>query len=166
MKKPMRRTFSDYRTNHEILAACCYAILFSGLLVRAADEPSILIVNSYHQGFPWSDGEIEGISKRLQEKYPNLQPCIEHLDAKRLADMPHGGATKDLFATKFAGRKFEVVFAVDNPALEFTIATRKELFPDAAVVFCGINGFSSEMLAGQSRITGVAELFVNALPPP
>ena len=158
MTKPIVLNFKGYRPGRGLFAACCCTILFSGLLASAADEPSILIVNSYHQGFPWSDGEIEGIARTLQEKYPNLQPWIEHLDAKRLAEMPHVRAAKDLFAKKFAARKFDVVFAVDNPALEFTIATRKELFPDAAVVFCGINGFSSKMLAGQSRITGVAEL--------
>ncbi|MFP4348496.1 MAG: ATP-binding protein [Thermodesulfobacteriota bacterium] len=45
--------------------------------------PTILILNSYHQGYVWSDNEIAGIRTRLQEAYPELEPPIEHMDAKR-----------------------------------------------------------------------------------
>jgi signal transduction histidine kinase/ABC-type uncharacterized transport system substrate-binding protein/ActR/RegA family two-component response regulator len=139
-------------------AVCCGVVFLAVLTASAADSPNILILNSYHQGFQWSDEELAGIVQTLQQKYPNLEPCIEHLDAKRLSRMVHGDTMKALFAKKFAGRGFDLVFAVDNPALEFVFQTRQELFPDVPVVFCGINDYTPEMLTGQKRVTGVAQL--------
>lgn len=162
MKKPMRPASTGCLPPQGPFAVCCVVAFLAALAVNAADSPHILILNAYHQGFQWSDEELTGIVQTLQQKYPNLEPCIEHLDAKRLSKMPHGQAKTTLLAAKFAGRKFDLVFAVDNPALEFAIQTRKELFPDVPVVFCGINDYTPAMLAGQNGITGVAQLLYPA----
>jgi hypothetical protein len=48
--------------------------------------PQVVILNSYHQGEEWSDAEIAGVATALQERYPDIAPSIEHLDAKRFPE--------------------------------------------------------------------------------
>lgn len=58
---------------------------------------------------------------------------------------------------KYAGHRHHLILALDNPALEFLLSCRQELFPGTPLVFAGINGFRPEMLSGQNKITGVAQ---------
>jgi signal transduction histidine kinase len=50
------------------------------------------------------------------------------------------------------------VVAADNPALQFALKYRPRLFPEAVIVFCGINGYTPKMIKGYDNVTGVAEL--------
>ena len=65
---------------------------------------------------------------------------------------------KDDLARKYRGRKFDLVFILDNPALEMALRYRQELFPGTPLVFAGVNDFRPSMLAGQEKVTGVAEV--------
>jgi PAS domain S-box-containing protein len=109
-------------------------------------------------GYSWSDNEMDGIIGTLRESDLGLRPIVEYLDCKRFPLMEHFDRISDLFEQKYRGRKFEVVIAADNPALRFALKNRPRLFPGAAIVFCGINGFRREMIDGYENVTGVAEL--------
>ena len=60
---------------------------FASLSVLSAAEkpssPQVIILNSYHPGFTWSDNELAGVLQELRQEYPNLDPAIEYLDTKR-----------------------------------------------------------------------------------
>ncbi|MBU3931830.1 MAG: PAS domain S-box protein, partial [Proteobacteria bacterium] len=117
----------------------------------------ILILNSYHPGFAWSDDEQAGIIDVFRRKDKNWLPVIEYLDLKRLPDGKHLAELKKLFRQKYQNKKFSVVIAMDNPALEFAIDNQAELFGNAPIVFCGINNYTSSLLKGRSDVTGIAE---------
>ena len=119
---------------------------------------AVLILNSYHPGYSFSDNEVSGIVDALRQGDPGIETLVEYLDCKRFPGMEHFDRIRDLFARKYAGRDLPVVIAADNPALEFALRYRAELFPGAAIVFCGINGFHPKMIEGQSDVTGVAEI--------
>jgi signal transduction histidine kinase len=72
--------------------------------------------------------------------------------------MEHFDRLRDLFLQKYRGKGFRVVIVADNPALQFALKYRPQLFPRAAIIFCGINGFDPKMIAGKEQVTGVAEL--------
>ena len=125
----------------------------------SADAPEVLVLNSYHPGYSWSDNELEGILTVLRRSRPEPRVSVEYLDTKRHGEMAHFDALKQLMLRKQDGRRPPaVVIAADNPALEFAKAYRAELFPAAAIVFCGVNGFTPSMTAGQANVTGVAEV--------
>ncbi len=63
-----------------------------------------------------------------------------------------------LYRHKFKTRRFAAIITSDTAAFQFVLNRRDELFPDVPVVFCGVNGFISDMIAHQKKITGVAEL--------
>ena len=120
--------------------------------------PSVIIVNSYHQGFAWSDAELQGLLARLREVYPRMDPPIEHLDTKRFSSGPYMQLMKDELARKYDGYPLDLVIVLDNPALDLLSRYRLELFPHAPIVFAGVSDFSPAMLPPGARVTGVAEI--------
>lgn len=126
--------------------------------VPSAYAHDVLVLNSYHMGYSWSDNEMDGITATLRMSPLRTRAIVEYLDCKRFPGMEQFDKLKDLFALKYRGRKFAAVIAADNPALQFALKYRQQLFPGVPVVFCGINGFRREMMGGQDNVTGVAEL--------
>lgn len=140
------------------LLAALFLLLIPLRPVEAGHTPRVLILVSYHPGFVWSDSELAGLTERLCEVYPGLDPYVEYLDAKRHPDEDSLLRVKDYLRSKYAGRKPDLVVCFDNPALDMLLRHRGELFPDIPVVFSGISGFNSELLHGHPRVTGVAEI--------
>jgi two-component sensor histidine kinase/ABC-type uncharacterized transport system substrate-binding protein len=120
--------------------------------------PSILILNSYHPGYEWSDREAAGLLFRLRERFPTLDPWMEYLDAKRFPGPAQKALLLSYLAKKYAGRHLDLVITLDNPALDLAVSHRRELFPGVPIVFAGVNDFKPEMLVGERKITGVAEI--------
>lgn len=120
--------------------------------------PKVLMLNSYHKGFAWTDDETDGITQTL--KSSGLEPTIytEYADWKRF---PTQVARDNLYSTllyKYAGTDIDLVMATDDFALEFALNVRERLFNNAPVIFCGVNGESaSSLLKAQHSVTGVLE---------
>jgi len=123
----------------------------------AAPVPRILLLNSYNYGYDWSDAEIQGFKSALSRSYIRYELFIEHLDTKKFYGKSHFPRQADLLEAKYSNSRLDVVIAMDNAALEFISQYRNRLFPGLPVVFCGINDYVPSMIAGQQRITGVAE---------
>lgn len=121
------------------------------------DSPKVVIIDSYHHGYNWSDKEIEGFLTRMREVYTLLDPPLEHLDAKRHPGRDNAILMKEVLKQKYANRKIDLIAVLDNPALNLILESRQELFPGVPVVFGGINDFEPELISGHSSITGVAE---------
>ena len=126
--------------------------------IPSKEDREVLVLNSYHIGYSWSDNEMAGIVETLQSSGMRLNPVIEYLDCKRHPQMEHFEQLRVLFKTKYASVRLPVVIVTDNPALQFVLRYRRELFPGSAIVFCGINGYRGNMIAGQKDVTGIAEL--------
>lgn len=146
-----------------VLALLCCVVLLAVGRAAAADQPPelrsrVLILDSYHTYYTWSDNELRGIMDTMRQRYPKFEPLLQYLDCKYFADMKHFPIMRDLMRHKYRDTAIPLVIAMDNPALEFALHYRQEIFPAAPIVFCGINGYTPAMLAGQHNITGVAEL--------
>jgi PAS domain S-box-containing protein len=120
--------------------------------------PFILILNSYHYEYAWSDHELAGLLARLHQEYPEIDPHIEYLDTKRFPAPEHRDRVRDHLAGKYRGKKIDLVIALDNAALDLALQNRRELFPNVPLVFAGINDYTPAMLQGQEKVTGVAEV--------
>jgi PAS domain S-box-containing protein len=115
----------------------------------------LLILHSYHAGLTWTEGQDKGI-REIFEPPGDIEIFTEYLDSKR---MPLNEILIPFAA--FLGRKysptfFDAVMVTDNSALTFLSLYHRGLFPNVPVVFCGINNYRSDMLAGfDGKITGV-----------
>ncbi|MFT3848165.1 MAG: EAL domain-containing protein [Propionivibrio sp.] len=122
----------------------------------AFGERHVLILNSYHQGMDWTDGQVAGVREGLDGK-DTVQFHIEYMDAKRLTDRAHLDNLYRLFAHKYRGARLDAIVSTDNDAFDFLRRYRDELFPGVPVVFSGVNWFQDEQISALSDFTGVVE---------
>ena len=128
---------------------------FSGAV---PEKKTVLFINSYHNGYKWSDSELEGVRTVLNGSRYKVDLQIEYMDAKKF---PYETLKENhfaLFKEKFAGESFDIVVISDNDALNFVNQYRNELFPGVPVVFCGINDLMEADL-GEGNMTGVVEVY-------
>jgi hypothetical protein len=72
-----------------LLFICIAFLLMPSLSHGQKTSPQVLILNSYHQGYEWSDKEQTGLIARLMQEYPTIDPAIEDLDTKRFLGADH-----------------------------------------------------------------------------
>ncbi|MBW4054031.1 MAG: response regulator [Proteobacteria bacterium] len=126
-------------------------------LHAAVFVPRILVINSYNMGYDWWEDEMAGVRAGLAKVYPRVELFIECLDTKKFHTKKHFPAEANLLEAKYANQHLDAIIAMDNAALEFASQYRQRISPGTPLVFCGINDYEPSMIAGQRRITGVAE---------
>ncbi len=126
--------------------------------VQQVDEQikKVLYVDSYHEGYPWSDGITQGVETILNAD-DTVTLRIERMDTKR--------NSSEAFKVEAALRikkiiddwQPDVVIASDDNASKYLVAPffRDD---DLPVVFCGINGDASIYGFPASNITGMLEV--------
>ncbi|WP_300673552.1 ATP-binding protein [Desulfoluna sp.] len=124
---------------------------------QTTSVPHVLVLNSYHPGYVWADSVTEGFRSVFDSEGSSLRVSFEYMDSKRYRPDEIFETLKEVYRLKYRAVGFDVIVAADNNALNFLLLYRDELFPGTPVVFCGINGFQPEMIAGHTGYTGVAE---------
>ena len=141
-----------------IVLVCCLATtMVSGQSPNTS--PHVLVLVSYHAGYSWSDGELQGVLRVLSREFPGIIPSVEFLDAKRDPSPAHVSELFHLALEKYEGHPADLVVTLDDAAFQTALKHRPELGTNVPIVFGGLNDFEPEMLAGQPKITGVAEAF-------
>ncbi len=137
-------------------------ILLSLLLIPLFAQDSykeVLLLHSYHKGYKWTDDISTAIEKNFN-KYNNINLTTIYMDTKRVSTLNYYRKLKGLYKEQFLNRKFDVIIASDNSALEFLIDYQNELFPNTPILFCGINYFDEKTLEKNNMkeyISGVIE---------
>ncbi len=126
-----------------------------------AQAPSILILNSYHHGFTWSDDIMNGILDGLATRFPVLEPPIEYMDTKRHFDGDHGAfvtGLANLYDLRYEHHEFDLIIASDDNALRFLLSHKDRIFGPTPVVFCGINHLEELNIDRHPEYAGVKEV--------
>lgn len=134
------------------------AILLPSVSFADGEKKTVLYLNSYHNGYQWSDGLLEGVRSVLNKGQFKVDLQIEYMDAKKFS---YDSISTNLFALykeKFKNETFDSIVISDNDALNFVNRYRQELFADIPIIFCGINDLKESDIAG-GNITGVVEVF-------
>lgn len=153
------------RVDRIVLLLTIHLCLLFFPVLSSADQPpdvsvpprKVLILSSYHFGYTWSDRELSGIIETLDRSGLKTDLHVEYLDSKNFPKYEHFEQLKALFAVKYSKIRPALVITLDNPAFEFAIKYRQQLFKDTPVVFAGLNDFDSATLKGETGITGVVE---------
>lgn len=98
---------------------------------------NILLLNSYHQGYTWTDSITGGVL-RAARSHSDITLYVKYLNSKKFGQTKFE-LEKKYIQEKYAGITFQGIIVSDNDALDFVIRYRDELFPDASVVFTGIS---------------------------
>ncbi|MDD5298149.1 MAG: PAS domain S-box protein [Rhodocyclaceae bacterium] len=134
-------------------------LLFLLPAARGEETAHVLLLNSYHYGMDWTDGETVGVREGVEKSGRLIELHVEYMDTKRVSDETHFGNLRQLLEYKYRRTRFAAVVVTDNDALNFLKLYRDTLFPGVPVIFAGVNFFHDGMLAGVSGFTGVAETF-------
>lgn len=122
------------------------------------DNYRILILNSYHRGLAWTDEAAEGAVRVIANAFPGSDFATEYMDWKHYPTQRNLDLFSSYMEYKYSGQKLDLVIATDDAALKYALDNRGRLFPDAPVVFSGVNREGAKKLtAGFDRVTGVLE---------
>lgn len=127
----------------------------------AQDEQKINIfyLNSYHNGYQWSDSIFDGVRDTFRKSGKNIYLQIEYMDSKRFTGKKINEILLNYYKFKFKSMHFDLIVTSDNNAYEFMSQHGDELFPDTPIVFCGINDVEAGKVPMRNRMTGVLEEF-------
>lgn len=126
------------------------------------DGKKILFIDSYHEGYSWSDGTLAGVQSVLGGSGAEVR--IVRMDTKRKKSDDDKQAAAEMVRRTIEEFKPDVVIASDDNASKFVIAP---YYKDAALpfVFCGVNwdasgyGFPFSNVTGMVEVAAVDELF-------
>ncbi|MCO7223411.1 ABC transporter substrate binding protein [Pleionea sp. CnH1-48] len=122
------------------------------------NQPTVLILNSYHPQYKWTDELTRGAIEVLSTKVPTENIHIEYMDNRRFADdQKHRALLLKLYHYTYKQFRPDVIITSDDAALHFIVEHGDDLFPDIPVVFLGINVFNESILKGKQNFTGVIE---------
>lgn len=116
----------------------------------------VLVLNSYSQGYSWTDDEVKGIQSIFKDN-KDVVLHIEYMDTKVINDQRHYKMLAEIYARKYPKDYFSVVITTDDDALKFMRRYHKKLFKDTPLVFAGVNNYKEEKVKGLKNITGVNE---------
>lgn len=146
---------TDFKCNTFLVLVCIFLFLSSSF---ASAQQSVLILNSYHPGKQFQDNIISEIFSQLKQSVPDIEIFVEHMDTKRHSSTDYIDQTLfNLYRYKYQYNQPDILITADNNALNFALKHRKVLFPNIPILFCGINGFTDDMLQEHKDISGIVE---------
>ena len=132
-------------------------LLASATVAPVQGPRTVLTVHWSAEDFPSTPLIDESIRQvLLSHTAVPVDYFAEYLESDRFPSQEAEQALRDYINRKFNGRRIDVVLAVSDPALEFVLRHRAELFPDAPVVASLSNVPDPQTLAAGAGLTGVA----------
>ena len=140
-----------------LVVAFAFFALVSFCPVVSAVNPQVLLVSSYHPGFPTFFEQIDGLKSVFDSAGVHLD--VEFMDSKRFMNQKNLSAFRNMLKMKLASLdEYDVVVTSDDNALNFILKNKKGLFPQTPVVFCGVNDqILARSMDNNDNITGVIE---------
>jgi ABC-type uncharacterized transport system substrate-binding protein len=139
-----------------VLVAFAAALALAAAPARAQlAGKKVLFVNSYHEGYAWSDGEEKGALAILQPAGVELE--FIRMDVKRhQGDVAFGKAAAQTARAEIEARKPDVVILSDDPAVQLVLVPFFKESP-TPFVFCGVNWDATKYGLGKNA-TGMVEV--------
>ncbi|MCW3804049.1 sensor histidine kinase [Plebeiibacterium marinum] len=135
-----------------------FLLFWSFIELKASNnQRNVLVINSYHMGYSWTDEVVEGIRSKL-DSAGNINYFLEFMDTKRFLDETTFINFHNYLTTKYQTVNFDVIVVSDNNAMDFYLTYRdSSLFRNKPFVFSGlanVDNYPVEKLGAY----GVAEL--------
>ncbi|MDZ7832758.1 MAG: response regulator [Desulfobacterales bacterium] len=122
-------------------------------------DARILILNSYHPQYNWTDQIVRAITREFEDVLPRENIDIEYMDSRKREDAAYYERLYQLYELKYQSEETarDVIITTDDNAFDFLSKYRQELFPGVPVVFCGINFFDRVKDQPERWFTGIVE---------
>ncbi len=132
-------------------------LLLLGLkAVNAKEIKEILLLNSYHTGFQWTDDLTKGVIDGIGD----LSSCrvfVEYMDFKRFPQKDYYSELTALYKKKYSRLKLHGIICADNYAFEYFLNMGDSIWDNnIPVSVCGVNNID-EFKYDKERIKVVRE---------
>jgi hypothetical protein len=125
-----------------------------------ADQWRILLLFSNESMMPASEAIASGFRETIDANIRERRLLFaEYLDADRFPDPEHEARMAAFLGEKYRTTRIDLAVALGPQALAFLASNRPVLFPDAPIVFVGINENSRSQWASLPNATGVVSQF-------
>ena len=133
----------------------CLIIAAAGMAFPAHAAKRVLYIDSYNEGFEWSDGITAAVKSVMDQAHVNLK--IFRMDTKRNTEEAYKKHAALQAKELIASFHPDVVIASDDNASKYLIMP---YFKDSSLpfVFCGINYNADDYGFPYSNVTGMLEL--------
>jgi two-component system, cell cycle sensor histidine kinase and response regulator CckA len=120
------------------------------------DKKAVLVVNSYHPGYVWSDDVVRGVQS-VFDKDDSVELFLEYLDTKRHLDEAYLRQVEQLLRHKYQATEIDAIITSDDNALDLVLRMRESFLSNVPLIFCGIDHVEPERIAGHAPIYGIEE---------
>jgi signal transduction histidine kinase len=131
------------------------------LLIRSSAAfavENILVLNSYHPQYKWTELLIKGIRDTLTPRVKPEKIHIEYMDARRFGEDPtYRAKIQAILYHKYKDMELDLILSTDDYAFQFLLKEHENIFANTPVVFGGVNFFKYEMISEYPLFTGVLE---------
>lgn len=101
--------------------------IFASAHAEVEEKINVLYLNSYNNGYAWSDNIFEGIREKFQKSGKNIYLQVEYMDSKRYEDEKLSSILFDYYKYKFRSTDFDLIVVSDNHAYDFIPKSVKKL---------------------------------------
>jgi len=115
-------------------------LIFSPLRATAQEKTSnVLVLHSYGEGFSWTSDINRGLLSAFKERKINADYYFEYMHSKRFPLTGSYDKFGYILKNKYEKLSFDIIVATDDAAFRFLSRQAQDLFPEATIIFCGIN---------------------------
>jgi len=158
MFRPLTSSLTSHLLRKALLAFLTILLFLNSHALGSQENrlKTVLIVYSLGHMYPvmanW-DRNIWFVFRNQQDL--NIKVNTENLDLSLYHDSDYIRRTVDIFRYRYLESKPDLIIAVFEPAFDFVLKYRQELFPDVPIIFGGIERLSFENPDLYPNITGV-----------
>lgn len=106
---------------------------------RSQTASHVLVLHSFHPGYPWSDQIMSGIQDVLTNSLLRIHLDVEYLDIKSQKGSVRVSQMVDaVLHHKFEERNFDLVIAVGDEASRYALEHQRDLFDSRPVISCAV----------------------------
>ncbi|MDF1617087.1 GGDEF domain-containing phosphodiesterase [Petrocella sp. FN5] len=102
------------------------------------DYPHVLLINSYHKGFGWTDTQTDAIIEAFRTYNENIIVSVEYLDWKRYPNEENLDLQYGVISHKYKYVNTDLIITTDDIAMEFAIQHRDGIFAGKPIVYTGV----------------------------
>jgi len=132
----------NYRLS-QIVYTLGFLFLFS-INTKAESLNEVVILNSYHHGFKWTNDINDAISEEFKSDN-STRLFYEFMDSKRFNSEDYFQNLKSIYLLKYANHNVDGIICSDNRAFDFFLEFGKEIWGDIPAVFCGVNNIDQQL---------------------
>lgn len=121
-----------------------FITLFLNITLFAVQEKNILILNSYHKGFEFSDTIISNI-EHVFLTHSNINTNVLYMDSKNIRSRDYIKELSELYSLQLKNRNYDLIITVGSFAYSLAVKNFNTIANNKPILFIGLEEFSKEL---------------------